>query len=246
MVARASCAPAASATRGSSRRWPPSRASGSCRVASPVARPTPTRPCRSTPGQTISQPYMVAVMTELLATRPGDRILEIGTGLRLPGGGARERSAAGSRRSSATRRWRDAARAGSPTSGYGDARRDPGRRRQPRRPGRRAVGRDHRDRGRAGDPARAARAAGRRRPARDPGRAARSPGPDRRDPPRQRLDRAPGRRLRLRAARRRRAASPAERGTPRSRRPRSVYSAGHDPRLRRAPSRTTSRSRAAG
>jgi protein-L-isoaspartate(D-aspartate) O-methyltransferase len=31
-------------------------------------------------GQTISQPYMVAVMTELLATRPGDRILEIGTG----------------------------------------------------------------------------------------------------------------------------------------------------------------------
>ncbi len=31
-------------------------------------------------GQTISQPYMVARMTELLATRPGDRILEIGTG----------------------------------------------------------------------------------------------------------------------------------------------------------------------
>ena len=31
-------------------------------------------------GQTISQPYMVARMTELLAPRPGDRILEIGTG----------------------------------------------------------------------------------------------------------------------------------------------------------------------
>jgi len=31
-------------------------------------------------GQTISQPYMVAVMTEVLAPRPGDRILEIGTG----------------------------------------------------------------------------------------------------------------------------------------------------------------------
>jgi protein-L-isoaspartate(D-aspartate) O-methyltransferase len=31
-------------------------------------------------GQTISQPFMVARMTELLATRPGDRILEIGTG----------------------------------------------------------------------------------------------------------------------------------------------------------------------
>jgi protein-L-isoaspartate(D-aspartate) O-methyltransferase len=31
-------------------------------------------------GQTISQPYMVAVMTELLATRSGDRVLEVGTG----------------------------------------------------------------------------------------------------------------------------------------------------------------------
>ena len=31
-------------------------------------------------GQTISQPYIVAVMTEALKVRPGDRILEIGTG----------------------------------------------------------------------------------------------------------------------------------------------------------------------
>lgn len=31
-------------------------------------------------GQTISQPYMVARMTELLRVRPGDRVLEIGTG----------------------------------------------------------------------------------------------------------------------------------------------------------------------
>jgi protein-L-isoaspartate(D-aspartate) O-methyltransferase len=31
-------------------------------------------------GQTISQPYVVARMTELLAPRPGDRILEVGTG----------------------------------------------------------------------------------------------------------------------------------------------------------------------
>jgi len=31
-------------------------------------------------GQTISQPYMVARMTELLRVKPGDRILEIGTG----------------------------------------------------------------------------------------------------------------------------------------------------------------------
>lgn len=31
-------------------------------------------------GQTISQPYMVAVMTDLAAVGPGDRVLEIGTG----------------------------------------------------------------------------------------------------------------------------------------------------------------------
>jgi protein-L-isoaspartate(D-aspartate) O-methyltransferase len=31
-------------------------------------------------GQTISQPYIVALMTEVLATKPGDRVLEIGTG----------------------------------------------------------------------------------------------------------------------------------------------------------------------
>ena len=31
-------------------------------------------------GQTISQPYIVALMTELLALREGDRVLEVGTG----------------------------------------------------------------------------------------------------------------------------------------------------------------------
>ena len=31
-------------------------------------------------GQTISQPYIVALMTELLAVKPGDKVLEIGTG----------------------------------------------------------------------------------------------------------------------------------------------------------------------
>ncbi|HEO70110.1 MAG TPA: protein-L-isoaspartate O-methyltransferase, partial [Candidatus Hydrogenedentes bacterium] len=32
-------------------------------------------------GQTISQPYMVALMSELLALEPDDRVLEIGTGV---------------------------------------------------------------------------------------------------------------------------------------------------------------------
>jgi protein-L-isoaspartate(D-aspartate) O-methyltransferase len=31
-------------------------------------------------GQTISQPYIVALMTEALAVKPGDRVLEVGTG----------------------------------------------------------------------------------------------------------------------------------------------------------------------
>ena len=38
------------------------------------------RPLSIGKGQTISQPYMVAVMAELLAPEPGDRVLEVGTG----------------------------------------------------------------------------------------------------------------------------------------------------------------------
>ncbi len=38
------------------------------------------RPLPIGEGQTISQPYMVAVMTEVLAPQPTDRVLEIGTG----------------------------------------------------------------------------------------------------------------------------------------------------------------------
>ncbi len=39
-------------------------------------------------GQTISQPFIVAWMTELLELQPGEKVLEIGTGFGLPGGGA--------------------------------------------------------------------------------------------------------------------------------------------------------------
>jgi protein-L-isoaspartate(D-aspartate) O-methyltransferase len=38
------------------------------------------RPLALTGGQTISQPYMVALMTEALDVAPGQRVLEIGTG----------------------------------------------------------------------------------------------------------------------------------------------------------------------
>ena len=38
------------------------------------------RPLPTADGQTISQPYMVALMTELLAVTPGTRVLEVGTG----------------------------------------------------------------------------------------------------------------------------------------------------------------------
>jgi protein-L-isoaspartate(D-aspartate) O-methyltransferase len=38
------------------------------------------RPLPIGSGQTISQPYIVALMTELMQLKPGDRVLEIGTG----------------------------------------------------------------------------------------------------------------------------------------------------------------------
>src|SRR4051794_12229915 len=38
------------------------------------------RPLPIGDGQTISQPYMVALMTSLLELRPGERVLEVGTG----------------------------------------------------------------------------------------------------------------------------------------------------------------------
>ncbi len=44
------------------------------------ARAYEDRPLPIGSGQTISQPYMVALMTSLLELRPGERVLEIGTG----------------------------------------------------------------------------------------------------------------------------------------------------------------------
>ena len=40
-------------------------------------------------GQTISQPYIVARMIELSEVKPGDKVLEVGAGLRLCRGRAR-------------------------------------------------------------------------------------------------------------------------------------------------------------
>ena len=111
-------------------------------------------------GQTISQPFMVARMTELLARRarrpdPRDRHR-----VRLPGRDPRLARCRTSRRSSASRRSssrpRRRASTRSTLPGTVD---DPRGRRQPRRRGRRAVGRDHRHRRRAVDPRRPARAA---------------------------------------------------------------------------------------
>ena len=47
---------------------------------SEAARAYQNRPLTIGHGQTISQPYMVAVMTDLAEIGPGDRVLEVGTG----------------------------------------------------------------------------------------------------------------------------------------------------------------------
>ena len=53
-------------------------------------------------GQTISQPQIVALMTQALELTPRHKVLEIGHRLRLSGGGAGAALRAGSTRSSAT------------------------------------------------------------------------------------------------------------------------------------------------
>lgn len=45
-----------------------------------IAQAYANRPLPIGHGQTISQPYIVALMTDLLALKPGDKVLEIGTG----------------------------------------------------------------------------------------------------------------------------------------------------------------------
>lgn len=45
-----------------------------------LANPYGDHPCRIGFDQTISQPYIVAYMTAKMAVRPGDKVLEIGTG----------------------------------------------------------------------------------------------------------------------------------------------------------------------
>ena len=145
MVARPAARAAASATSASSRRWRtvprdafvPERERGAAYADGPL-------PIGA--GQTISQPYIVARMTELLAVGPGDRVLEIGTGSGY--------QAACWRRSAAcvTSIERDPDLA---LDGHGPAAASwatatassPRRRRQPRGAGRRAVGR-HPRRGR--------------------------------------------------------------------------------------------------
>ena len=62
-----------------STRWARSRANASCRPSC-SARPTTMDRCRSGSGQTISQPYIVAYMTEALDVAPSHKVLEVGTG----------------------------------------------------------------------------------------------------------------------------------------------------------------------
>ena len=95
-------------------------------------------------GQTISQPFVVARMSELLAARPGDRILEIGTG---SGYQAAILAAMGCHVTS-IERHPGLAQAGAGTAGTGPPRRagrGARRRRNARGARWRPLGRDHRD-----------------------------------------------------------------------------------------------------
>ena len=145
-----SCAHAASATSVSSTSWASIPRE---RFVSDTQRPwayaDEALPIES--GQTISQPYIVARMTELLAPRAGDRVLEVGTG---SGYQAAVLAALGARVLSIERHAGLATTALRRLEELGlDDRVEILRRRRKRgRPRRGAVRRDHRDGGSAGDP----------------------------------------------------------------------------------------------
>ena len=152
-------------------------------------------------GQTISQPYIVARMTELLAVGPGDHVLDVGTG---SGYQAAVLAEIGCLVTSIERDPDLALEAMDrlQATGYGDrvvVRVGDG---SLGAAGWRAVGRHPRRRGRAVDPRPAARAARRRPAAGDPGRERPRAEPDRRRATRRRMAGALGRAVRVRPARR--------------------------------------------
>ena len=116
---RPSCAPAAFATRACSRPWPPCRARRSCPVGlRDLAYADEALPIEH--GQTISQPLMVGLMTQLLAPEPGERVLEIGHGIRLPGRRARGDGLPGDQRRARCRSWPRRPASAWRALGYGD------------------------------------------------------------------------------------------------------------------------------
>ena len=75
------------------RPWSRCHAASSCREAGGV-RPTEDRALPIAAGQTISQPYIVGLMTDLLALRGGEQVLEVGPVRAIkpyPGEAGRER-----------------------------------------------------------------------------------------------------------------------------------------------------------
>ena len=125
------------------------------------------RPLSIGHGQTISQPYIVALMTHLLAVEPGSRVLEIGTGSGYQAAVLAELATHVHTIEIVEPLAREAGRR-LERLGYDGVRTRLGER-LPRLAGRRAVRRDHRDRGcrpRAAAPGRAACSA---RRARHPG-----------------------------------------------------------------------------
>ena len=75
----ASSAAAASTTSASSTRWRACRASCSSRASS-ATPPTTTARCRSPYGQTVSQPFIVALICQSLGLAGDERVLDVGTG----------------------------------------------------------------------------------------------------------------------------------------------------------------------